>query len=103
MWGFAEEFKKINTPYNEGSACLSKDGKQLFFARCNSPDSYGNCDIFVAELKADSTWGNVKKPRRQSSTRMVGIHNLRFRIPVTHFSLPPIGSADLDIQTSIIP
>jgi outer membrane protein OmpA-like peptidoglycan-associated protein len=59
-WGFAEDFKTINTPYNEGSACLSKDGKFLFFARCNSPDSYGNCDIFVAELKPDSTWGNVK-------------------------------------------
>jgi outer membrane protein OmpA-like peptidoglycan-associated protein len=60
VWSLSEEFKTINTPYNEGSACLSKDGKKLYFARCNSPDSYGNCDIFVAELKADSTWGNVK-------------------------------------------
>ena len=50
LWGFAEELKNINTSYNEGSGCLSKDGKQLFFARCNSPDSYGNCDIFVADL-----------------------------------------------------
>ncbi|MEO5978189.1 MAG: OmpA family protein [Chryseolinea sp.] len=60
IWGFAEEFKKINTPYNEGSACLSEDGKLLYFARCNSPNSYGSCDIFVAQLKADSTWDNVK-------------------------------------------
>lgn len=60
LWGFAEELPKINTPYNEGSACISEDGKRLFFARCNSPDSYGNCDIFIAELKADSTWGNVR-------------------------------------------
>ncbi|HTF17955.1 MAG TPA: OmpA family protein [Chryseolinea sp.] len=60
LWGFAEEFKNINTPYNEGSACLSKDGKQLFFARCNSPNSMGNCDIFVSQLKADSTWGTAK-------------------------------------------
>ncbi len=60
IWDFAQDFKTINTPYNEGSACLSKDGKFLYFARCNSPDSHGNCDIFVAELKADSTWGNVK-------------------------------------------
>ncbi|HEY5919330.1 MAG TPA: OmpA family protein, partial [Chryseolinea sp.] len=59
MWVWAEEFKKINTPYNEGSACLSNDGKQLYFARCNSPGSFGSCDIFVAELTADSTWGNV--------------------------------------------
>ena len=60
IWGFAEEFKKINTPFNEGSACLSKDGKELFFARCNSPECYGNCDIFIAELRTDSTWGNVR-------------------------------------------
>lgn len=60
VWSFSEEFKTINTPYNEGSACLSKDGKKLYFARCNSPDSRGNCDIFVAELRADSTWGNVR-------------------------------------------
>ena len=59
-WGFAEELKTINTRYNEGSACLSKDGKQLYFARCNSPDSYGNCDIFVAELSADSVWKDVR-------------------------------------------
>ena len=60
LWGWAEEFKKINTPFNEGSACLSKDGKQLFFARCNSPGGFGSCDIFVAELKADSTWDDVR-------------------------------------------
>jgi outer membrane protein OmpA-like peptidoglycan-associated protein len=60
VWGFSEDFKTINTRYNEGSACLSKDGKYLYFARCNSPDSHGNCDIFVAELKPDSTWGEAK-------------------------------------------
>lgn len=60
IWDSAEEFKTINTAYNEGSACLSGDGKKIFFARCNSPDSHGGCDIFVAELKPDSTWGNVK-------------------------------------------
>ncbi len=60
LWGFADELKNINTRYNEGSGCLSKDGKQLYFARCNSPDSYGNCDIFVAHLRADSTWGDIQ-------------------------------------------
>ncbi len=58
-WMSAEEFKEINTRYNEGSACLSKDGKTLYFARCNSPDAYGDCDIFIATMKEDSTWGNV--------------------------------------------
>lgn len=60
QWNEAQSFKTVNTRYNEGSACISMDGKQLFFARCNSPDSHGNCDIFVAELKPDSVWGNVK-------------------------------------------
>jgi outer membrane protein OmpA-like peptidoglycan-associated protein len=60
MWGFADEFKNINTRYNEGSACLSNDGKQLYFARCNSPQSYGSCDLFVATMNADSIWGNVR-------------------------------------------
>lgn len=60
FWTIAEEFKKINTSYNEGSACLSQDGKYLFFSRCNTPESLGNCDLYMASLKADSTWGDVK-------------------------------------------
>lgn len=60
VWMDAQEFSTINTIHNEGSACLSKDGKKLYFARCDSPDSQGSCDIFVADLKADSTWGNVR-------------------------------------------
>jgi outer membrane protein OmpA-like peptidoglycan-associated protein len=60
FWNEAQEFTTINTEYNEGSACLSKDGKQLFFARCNSPDSKGNCDIFVADLLPNNLWGNVR-------------------------------------------
>lgn len=59
VWMDAQEFKTINTSYNEGSACLSKDGKYLFFARCNSPDSHGSCDIFVAEQQAAKSWGNA--------------------------------------------
>jgi outer membrane protein OmpA-like peptidoglycan-associated protein len=60
VWGFSEELKKINTQYNEGSASLSRDGRHLYFARCNSPDSYGNCDIFVSDLQPDSTWGEAR-------------------------------------------
>jgi flagellar motor protein MotB len=60
VWLDAKEFKNINTSYNEGSASLSKDGKYLYFARCNSPDSYGSCDIFVAENLGEKGWGNVR-------------------------------------------
>lgn len=59
-WESAEEFEGINTKYNEGSACMSKDGKTMFFARCDAPDGYGDCDLFTAEMQeANSTWGNV--------------------------------------------
>lgn len=57
VWQFAEELKTINTSYNEGSATLSRDGKSLYFSRCNSPDSQGSCDLFVSEMNPDSTWG----------------------------------------------
>jgi outer membrane protein OmpA-like peptidoglycan-associated protein len=59
-WQPALELKGINSIYNEGSACISRDGKTIYFARCDAPDSYGNCDLFVAKLMADSTWGEIK-------------------------------------------
>ncbi|MBC7920783.1 MAG: OmpA family protein [Ferruginibacter sp.] len=59
-WEPAQALKKINTPYNEGSARITRNGKKLYFSRCQSPDSYGNCDIFVADLQPDSTWGGVR-------------------------------------------
>ncbi len=60
FWNYAESLDGINTAYNEGSACLSKDGRTLFFARCNSPDSYGDCDIFISTMQPDSTWGKAE-------------------------------------------
>jgi outer membrane protein OmpA-like peptidoglycan-associated protein len=59
-WMEAQEFKTINTHYNEGSACLTNDGKHLYFARCNSPDSFGNCDLFVADQQPNGLWGNIR-------------------------------------------
>jgi outer membrane protein OmpA-like peptidoglycan-associated protein len=59
-WSKAEDFKTINTRFNEGSACLSLDGKLLFFSRCNSPSSLGNCDLYVAKLNKDSVWSDIK-------------------------------------------
>jgi outer membrane protein OmpA-like peptidoglycan-associated protein len=59
-WSMAEPFAKINSTYNEGSACISEDGKYLYFSRCNAPDGLGNCDLYVAMMKVDSTWGDIK-------------------------------------------
>ena len=61
-WSQAEALEAINTEFNEGSACISSDGRTLYFARCHAPGSMGSCDLFVAEIKEDSTWGNIRKP-----------------------------------------
>lgn len=60
IWMPAKGFDKINTTYNEGSACLSLDGKYLIFSRCNAPNSFGNCDLFIAERPPDSTWTRIR-------------------------------------------
>ncbi len=55
-WKPIAELKKINTEYNEGSPCISKDGKYLVFARCYSPDGFGNCDLYITERQVDGSW-----------------------------------------------
>lgn len=61
FWHEAESFgKPINSIYNEGSACLSRDGKTLYFARCDSPDGFGNCDLYSATKLSDGNWGQIK-------------------------------------------
>jgi outer membrane protein OmpA-like peptidoglycan-associated protein len=59
-WTEAIPLTEINSIFNEGSACISKDGKTLFFSRCDAPDTYGNCDLFSTELQEDGTWGNLQ-------------------------------------------
>ena len=39
-WIDAEPLKEVNSIFNEGSACISKDGQHLFFSRCDAPDTY---------------------------------------------------------------
>ncbi|WP_241498919.1 OmpA family protein [Rufibacter ruber] len=61
FWHEAQSFgKPINSIYNEGSACLSRDGKTIFFARCDSPDGFGNCDLYTASKLSDGSWGQIK-------------------------------------------
>ncbi|MBG8552616.1 PD40 domain-containing protein [Hymenobacter sp. BT594] len=56
-WSDAEPLPKpINSQYNEGSACLSKDGKTIFFARCECMECNGNCDLYTATLGANGEW-----------------------------------------------
>ena len=60
LWTEAKEFEGINTKYNEGSATLSKDGNTLFFARCNAPGGFGDCDIYSASKTEEGKWTDVK-------------------------------------------
>jgi hypothetical protein len=68
FWDEAQPFSNvINSHCNEGSACLSKDGKTLYFARCkvteyqyDCRDCLGSCDIYVSKLESDSTWSYPK-------------------------------------------
>lgn len=58
-WETAQPLDEINSELNEGSGTLSHDGKELYFARCDAPDGFGNCDIYVATKKEDGKWGEV--------------------------------------------
>ncbi|MDO7847025.1 OmpA family protein [Hymenobacter sp. M29] len=60
-WTDAEPLPKpINSPNNEGSACLSKDGKTIFFARCECSTCHGNCDLYTATRGKDGKWGTPR-------------------------------------------
>ena len=59
-WDEASPIRDINTQYNEGSAIMTKDGKTMYFVRCNSPGGYGDCDIYVAEQTETGSWSNVR-------------------------------------------
>ncbi|WP_460503487.1 OmpA family protein, partial [Hymenobacter agri] len=60
-WTDAEPLPKpINSPNNEGSACLSKDGRTIFFARCECSTCHGNCDLYTATKGKDGKWGTPK-------------------------------------------
>lgn len=60
VWSKAKPMPAINSYYNEGSAVLSRDGKTLFFSRCDCQNCIGDCDLFMSEMDSDSTWGHVQ-------------------------------------------
>lgn len=45
----------INTPFNEGAQTYSYDGSYLLFVRCNFPEGYGSCDIWLSK-KSENGW-----------------------------------------------
>ncbi|MBK6265375.1 OmpA family protein [Marivirga sp. S37H4] len=59
-WEEARPLKDVNSKYNEGSATLSAEGDLIIFTRCESPDGFGNCDIYQTVLQEDSVWSKPK-------------------------------------------
>ncbi len=58
VWSKAENLgPPINTPENEGAACISQDGKTVLFTGCSRPDGLGSCDIYIANYNG-LEWSN---------------------------------------------
>ncbi|MFM7024003.1 MAG: OmpA family protein [Flavobacteriales bacterium] len=59
QWGAAKQVPFMNTDYFEAGACVSADGKKVFFISERNDvlhKNFGNTDIFMMEKKDDSTW-----------------------------------------------
>ncbi len=56
-WVFSDNFE-INTGFNEGSACISADGKFMYYSVCREK-SKGSCDIYEARIELDGNRINV--------------------------------------------
>ncbi|MCU0392797.1 MAG: OmpA family protein [Thermoflexibacter sp.] len=57
FWEPAYPFKDLNTPFNEGSPCISNDGNTIIFSRCHSPDGMGDCDLYISKKIDGKYWG----------------------------------------------
>ncbi|MBP1629192.1 MAG: outer membrane protein/peptidoglycan-associated protein [Bacteroidetes bacterium] len=49
----------FNSNSNEGALTISPDGRVAYFARCNSDDGFGSCDIYYSE-KNGNAWNQPK-------------------------------------------
>ncbi len=55
----AKPLSILNQEHNEGTACLSEDGKTLIFSGCNYLNSYGSCDLFETKW-IEGIWSKPK-------------------------------------------
>lgn len=58
----------INTRYNEGTCTISADGNLLIFTSCDTPDSFGSCDLYLTE-KIDGTWQKPENMGKEVNSR----------------------------------
>ena len=53
-WGKAMRMPApVNTDKEEGSGCLSQDGRMLYFTACGRADGAGRCDLYVSYRKGN--------------------------------------------------
>ncbi|MFZ1730631.1 MAG: OmpA family protein [Bacteroidota bacterium] len=59
-WDQAQEAgPSLNSSGDEGGTTITPDGHWMVFTACERPDSYGDCDLYIAEYIGGS-WRNVK-------------------------------------------
>ncbi|MBR9974927.1 MAG: PD40 domain-containing protein [Bacteroidetes bacterium] len=50
---------ELNTSGDEGGTTVTPDGHWMVFTGCDRDDSFGDCDLYIAEY-VDGSWRNVK-------------------------------------------
>lgn len=58
----------INTTYNEGTCTISADGNILIFTSCDTPDSFGSCDLYITQ-KINGKWQRASNMGRNVNSR----------------------------------
>lgn len=58
----------INTSYNEGTCTISGDGNILIFTSCDTPDSFGSCDLYITH-KVNGKWQRASNMGRNVNSR----------------------------------
>lgn len=58
----------INTSYNEGTCTISADGNILIFTSCDTPDSFGSCDLYFTQ-KINGKWQRASNMGKNINSR----------------------------------
>src|SRR3989338_2571075 len=70
VWSKPESLgKKINTDFHESSACYSPDGRTIYFVSDQPEGSFGQHDIYSAQVDEKGVWGNVKNLGAEINTK----------------------------------
>ncbi|MEX2513140.1 MAG: OmpA family protein [Cyclobacteriaceae bacterium] len=69
VWTTPESISSlINTKYNEGTCTISADGNILIFTSCDTPDSFGSCDLYLTQ-KVSGQWQKPINMGREVNSR----------------------------------